>query len=114
MVHALDVAASISSREAEDSRPKDYVPPRLCGEQRVWIAVLNQAFTDATLSDAEINLLSRTDGLRHRMVKNRAQARTYLCQRSEDLDFVCEQAGYLAEDILKKARELRERGWRVS
>src|SRR5262245_31857922 len=109
MLNISAVVASKAPDETEEESPEKQAP-RLCGEQRLWLAVLNQAIVDATLSDAA--LAGYPANARYRLQKARLRARGYLCRRSFDLDTVCHHAGINPDNFLAYTRGIRANGWR--
>jgi hypothetical protein len=110
----MNSLATVSARQSrgeteKESARHESIAQRLCGEQRMWLAVLNQAITDATFSDT--SLAGYTTRNRQRLLKARRTARAFLCKHSDDLEYICDGAGVNADKILEQARELRNRGW---
>jgi len=109
MINISAVVASEAPDETEEeSSAKE--APCLCGEQRLWLAVLNQAIVDAMISDTALAGYSGNE--RYRLQKARLRARGYLCRRSFDLDTVCHHAGINPDNFLVYTRGIRANGWR--
>src|SRR5215472_6623595 len=100
----INISAVVAS-EAPDETEKDSSEneaPMLPGEQRLWLAVLNQALADATLTDPMID--GRDSHKRDDLRKQRNISRAWLTQRSRDLDTVCSHAGIDLDSFLIYAR----------
>lgn len=67
-------------------------------EQRLWRAVIMQAFQD---------MLGKLDDHSHHKNYDQLVSRHWLLEPSKDLQMVCDLAGYRMGDVIKNAKRLR-------
>lgn len=83
-------------------------------EQRLFVAVINQAFADATLPKQKYWIRHqgvRTKTIRWRHSTDTMQARAWLLGNSDDFRAVCDLAGMNSRAILLRAQEMAAVHW---
>jgi len=107
----IEQLTAVAPRDDEpEDEPLEKQAPDTPPEQRLWLAVLNQALADATITDDNIASVYRSRRLD--LQKQRRISRAWLCRRSADLDTVCQHAGINPDSFIIFARGIRADGWR--